>query len=401
MAIMGVGRTFFSELDIEIYLIPPASRLVRSGRLVPGDLIRLNAWSRTGDLSAELEPHSLTAETAEMQDAVARARVLVTTAATAGSLARHAAPAQFSHLLLDEAGQLTEPESLVAAGLLDPSGLAVLAGDPHQLGPVLVSRTAQLYGLAVSLLERLTKSPLYLQDWSLHPTTGGFHSGLVVKLVANYRSHPDIIAVSNNLFYCGELEARASQTKQYRFTGPDWELGGATGPLVFRPVSGESEQEPGSRSWQNRAQAWEVARLTCHLLARGVRPEQIGVIAAYTGQAARVREMVGSLTGSGPGLRVGSVEEWQGQERPVIILTTVRSSSEGSRASLGFLACQKRFNVAVTRAQSLLVVVGDPALLITEPCWRQFLRHVVQQGGFTGDTEIPEELLGSGSVLNL
>ena len=374
---------------------------MRSGRLVSGDLIRLNAWSRTGDLSAELEPYSLTGETGEMVEAVGRARVLVTTAATAGSLARHAA--QFSHLLLDEAGQLTEPECLVAAGLLDPSGLLVLAGDPHQLPPVLTSRTAQLYGLAVSLLERLTNSPLYLQDWGLHPSTGGFHSRLVVKLVANYRSHPDIIAVPNNLFYCGELEARASQSKQHRFTGPDWaeELGGATGPLVFRPVSGESQQEPGSHSWQNRAQAWEVARLTGRLLARGVRPEQIGVIAPYTGQAARVREMVSSLTGFGPGLRVGSVEEWQGQERPVIILTTVRSSSEGSRASLGFLACQKRFNVALTRAQSLLVVVGDPTLLLTEPCWREFLRHVVQHGGFTGDTEIPEELLGSGAVLNL
>jgi len=56
---------------------------------------------------------------------------------------------------------------------------------------------------------------------------------------------------------------------------------------------------------------------------------------------------------------------------------------------LGFLASRKRFNVAVTRAQSLLVVVGDPDLLSTDKVWLELLRKVVEVGGYTGCV-IPE-----------
>ena len=61
-------------------------------------------------------------------------------------------------------------------------------------------------------------------------------------------------------------------------------------------------------------------------------------------------------------IKVGSVEEFQGQQRRVIIVTTVRSNTEWIKSDqkhcLGFLAQPKRFNVALTRAQSLLIVIG-------------------------------------------
>ena len=61
---------------------------------------------------------------------------------------------------------------------------------------------------------------------------------------------------------------------------------------------------------------------------------------------------------------VGSTEMFQGQERRVIIISTVRSSKEwvtsDQRHNLGFLANPKRYNVAVTRAKALLIVVGNP-----------------------------------------
>ena len=68
------------------------------------------------------------------------------------------------------------------------------------------------------------------------------------------------------------------------------------------------------------------------------------------------------------GVTVGTTEEFQGQERKVIILSTVRSSPEyvniDTQYRLGFLADSKRFNVAITRAQALLIVVGNPRILI-------------------------------------
>lgn len=89
-------------------------------------------------------------------------------------------------------------------------------------------------------------------------------------------------------------------------------------------------------------------------------------------------------------MQVGSVEEFQGQEKPVIIVTTVRSLEYGQEANsdalrgLGFLQSEKRFNVAITRAMSLLVVVGDPYLLGADPAWLSFLQHCINIGVYTG-----------------
>ena len=64
---------------------------------------------------------------------------------------------------------------------------------------------------------------------------------------------------------------------------------------------------------------------------------------------------------------VGTTEEFQGQERRVIIVTTVRSNPEYVQldqvAKIGFLKEKKRFNVAITRSQALLIVIGNPNIL--------------------------------------
>uniref|UniRef100_A0A4W5JPA8 DNA2/NAM7 helicase-like C-terminal domain-containing protein n=1 Tax=Hucho hucho TaxID=62062 RepID=A0A4W5JPA8_9TELE len=87
-------------------------------------------------------------------------------------------------------------------------------------------------------------------------------------------------------------------------------------------------------------------------------------------------------------LKVGSVEEFQGQERRVILVSTVRSSTQYVKTdqlfSLGFVKNEKRFNVAVTRAKALLIVVGNPLVLRGDPTWGRFLEFCSQAGGKTG-----------------
>jgi helicase MOV-10 len=82
------------------------------------------------------------------------------------------------------------------------------------------------------------------------------------------------------------------------------------------------------------------------------------------------------------------VENFQGAERAVIILSAVRSTQEhvafDARHALGFLSNPKRFNVAVTRARALLVVVGNPAVLARDECWAALLRHAVRNGAYQG-----------------
>jgi len=114
--------------------------------------------------------------------------------------------------------------------------------------------------------------------------------------------------------------------------------------------------------------------------------QDIGIITPYRAQASKIRAALRTINTA---IKVASVEEYQGQERRVIIVSTVRSSrsfiEHDLRHTLGFVANPRRFNVAVTRAQALLIVVGDPSVLSLDPLWRRFLNYVYNNGGWDGD----------------
>lgn len=67
------------------------------------------------------------------------------------------------------------------------------------------------------------------------------------------------------------------------------------------------------------------------------------------------------------GTRVGSVDKFQGQEAPVCILSLCSSYGEYGSRGLGFILDRNRINVAISRAQCLAVVVGDPRIAGTTP----------------------------------
>ena len=411
----GTGKTVtLVEAALQLFLLRPdsrllvvapsnsaadlvAQRLLASGRLQLGDLARLNSFQRRPD-SVPISLQPLSFRNDEQEDVLrsSRHRIVVSTASTSGVLGSLGLRlGHFSHLLVDEAGHLTEPELLVPLVLVGRQAQLVLAGDWLQLGPTLVSRPAEIYGLGVSFLERLATSPLYL----------GHDQRLVTRLVTNYRSHPDILAVPSRLFYSSSLLAGSPLSLQRRYCGSCLGslLPSPDHPVVFHAVSGQQLQEGSSPSWYNPQEVWQVGLYVQWLQERGVAPADMGIIAPYRQQVAKVREMLETLQLEAGGLTVGSVEEFQGQERPVIILTTVRSSSSHAaadlRQGLGFLASGKRFNVAVTRAQSLLVVVGDPRVILMvcsecqhvvqvlgqDPVWREFLQHVTSLGGWRGE----------------
>ena len=74
---------------------------------------------------------------------------------------------------------------------------------------------------------------------------------------------------------------------------------------------------------------------------------------------------------------MGSVEEFQGQDRTIIIVSTVRSKPEylsiDVQFKLGFLRNPKRFNVTVTRAKALLIVIGNPNTLSKDDHWNRWV----------------------------
>ena len=109
---------------------------------------------------------------------------------------------------------------------------------------------------------------------------------------------------------------------------------------------------------------------------------RIGVITPYRRQTLKIRDRLPS------GVMVGTTEDFQGQERDAVILSTVRSSQEylplDGIHKLGFLANVRRFNVAITRARSLLCVVGNPYILSLDACWNALLTYAVEKGCYTG-----------------
>lgn len=72
----------------------------------------------------------------------------------------------------------------------------------------------------------------------------------------------------------------------------------------------------------------------------------------------------------------------------MIIISTVRSSVDyvtyDLRHTLGFVSNPRRFNVAITRAQALVIIVGDPDVLGLDPLWRSFLNYIHQNDGWKG-----------------
>ncbi|XP_038143312.1 putative helicase mov-10-B.1 [Cyprinodon tularosa] len=331
-------------------------------------------------------------------------KIVVTTLLTAGRLVSGDIPSgHFTHVFVDEAGHAVETECLVPlAGLLDAeTGQLVLAGDPKQLGPILRSPFALKYGMGVSLLERLmTDFPLYQKN------EGVYNNLYVTKLLRNYRSHPVILKIPNELFYDGELQACAEEYSRNFYC--NWEYLPKQGfPLIFHGVTGTDDRESNSPSFFNIAEIEVVMEYVKKLLQtqgkKGlakIAPKDIGIIAPYRKQVQKIRkalEKVGKdlkVTDMGD-LKVGSVEEFQGQERRVILVSTVRSSPRyfdiDKNFSLGFVKNEKRFNVAVTRAKALLIVVGNPLVLNADSTWARFIEYCKEEGGYEGFTHAEED----------
>ncbi|XP_071375974.1 putative helicase mov-10-B.1 isoform X1 [Centroberyx affinis] len=326
-------------------------------------------------------------------------KVIITTMVTAGRLVSGGIPSgHFTHVFVDEGGQAVEPECVIAvAGLLHPEkGQLVLAGDPQQLGPILRSPLALQYGLGLSLLERLMReNPLYQKSTD----SGHFDNRFVTKLLRNYRSHPAILKIPNELFYENELQVFADQWDREAYC--NWEHLPKKGfPVIFHGVMGKDEREANSPSFFNVSEIEVlVDYLTKLMQTQGKKglpklsAKDIGIIAPYRKQVEKIQKALKSVSAQNrwndiKELKVGSVEEFQGQERKVIMVSTVRSSTSYVKMdqdfNIGFLSNEKRFNVAITRAKSLLIVVGNPVILNKDPTWEKFISYCVKEKGYTG-----------------
>lgn len=344
-----------SAADHVLAKLLEASYLIRTS-----DIFRLNASSRQYD---DVNPdfirfcffEDMVFKCPPLQ-ALVRYRIIISTYMSSSLLQSEGIRwGHFTHIFLDEAGQASEPEAMIPlSGLCGRDTVVVLAGDPMQLGPVVHCRQAEKDGLGRSYLQRLFEFEQY--------ETG--NPNYVTKLVKNYRCHPAILHLPSELFYGDELIACKEDKVSSVYDCID--LPNKSFPVLFVGIQGCDEREGNNPSWFNRIEVSKVVSIIRNLTRVGdVCEADIGVITPYRQQVTKIKKALEAF--EMPDLKVGSVEQFQGQEREVVIISTVRSTVKHNEFdkffNLGFLSNHKRFNVAITRAKSLLIIVGNPHIV--------------------------------------
>jgi ATP-dependent RNA/DNA helicase IGHMBP2 len=268
---------------------------------------------------------------------------------------------RFDLLVIDEACQSTEPACWIPLLRADR---VVLAGDHRQLPPTVLSADALKRGFGISLLERLVEA----------------YGERVTRLLAvQYRMNERIMEFSSRQFYDGALIAHDT-VKGHRLCDlPGVSASALTEePVLFLDTAGagyDEELEPEGESKLNPQEATLAAKKVRELLACGVLPADIAVIAPYSAQVRRLRRELADVDG----LEVDSVDGFQGREKEAVVISLVRSNPEGE---IGFLADVRRTNVALTRARRKLIVIGDSATLSGVEFYKELFEYFEAIGAY-------------------
>ncbi|CAE7206629.1 mov10b.2 [Symbiodinium sp. CCMP2456] len=302
--------------------------------------------------------------------------IIVSTCTAAGYLASQARlPGWFTHVFVDEAAQALEPEVLIPISVAEAGALVVLAGDFKQLGPVIRSPEAAQRGLDTSLLERVVQHI-------------GIDHRRVHTLLRSYRAHPSIMHIYNITMYGGMLQCSCPASSYDMTHWSRCSLGavGTRHPVIFHHVCGSEARESTSPSWSNPDEVEVLRTYVQELSAMGVPATDVGIITPYQLQCKRLRLMC--KTEQFPAL-VGTTEQFQGRENRIILISTVRSRQENEvpmdlKFALGFVGNEKRSNVALSRARSMLVLVGNLRLLSADSHWNKIIRLAAERGYCSG-----------------
>ena len=214
----------------------------------------------------------------------------------------------------------------------------MLLGDPNQLPQV--SQGAQPDAAKVSVLQHLLGS-----DETVPRERGIF-------LERTWRLRPEICAFTSEAYYEGRLlPAGVSGLRS---------LAAGNG-LVIDAIEHAGRSQS---SWEEADAVADAIRALLGTpftdergIVRAVGMNDVLVVAPYNAQVRRLRQRVPA------GVRVGTVDKFQGQEAPVVLISMASSTAEDAPRGIGFAFDRHRVNVATSRAQCRVVLVCAPRLL--------------------------------------
>ena len=245
-------------------------------------------------------------------------------------------------MVIDEASQQTEPQSLVP--LVKGCTKAILVGDHVQLRAT-VRKNARLVNFDVSLFERLYSSP----------DNGRFLQK--VMLDTQYRMQTSICAFSSAEFYEGRLKtAVLDSNRPLNPPSFPWpcEQSGRLARMFFLQCSATEDLESNHEQVILTKEICKMLRPQLSGIDQSKTPS-VAVLAPYSRQV----ELLIDLRASG--ILVSSIDGFQGQEADVVVFVTTRCNAH---AAIGFLDDMRRLNVVLTRARCACIIIGDRATLI-------------------------------------
>ena len=245
-------------------------------------------------------------------------------------------------VVIDEAAQAFEPACWAVASF---GSRLILAGDHKQLPPTLMQKFS-------------VKSPYQtLQEKIIEK-----NPAVVTFLDTQYRMDSIIKEFSNQQFYEGKLKSEIDVSLS------------VDEPFVFIDTAGcgfDEELKDGSRF--NIGEINLVHKIVTNF---NIEFASIGVVSPYSVQVKHLRDSLKELISEKD---IQTIDGFQGQERELIIISLVRSNSDGK---IGFLQDYRRMNVALTRAKKKLIVIGDSATIGNDSFFNAFLSYVEKEGTY-------------------
>jgi uncharacterized protein (UPF0147 family) len=292
----------------------------------------------------------------------------------------------FDVVIIDEVSKCTPPELLIPA--LKGKKL-VMVGDHRQLPPMLDTSTVE----EVAKTMGNTREELQFLEESLFKSQFETADKSIKKMLnTQYRMHPMIMGAINQ-FYHGKLECGILEPDTKRAHNL---AGKVIQPYhhlcwVKMPRENEFQEERSGTSFLNTKEI-DVIESICqqfeqvwmNKVANGEPKKEIAVITFYGAQLRKIDERLQSELFPSLQIRTGTVDRFQGMERPVVIVSMVRNNQQGD---VGFANKPERVNVAFSRAQELLVIVGCHDLFTAKPgtvgnMYSEVANTVNYHGGF-------------------
>lgn len=241
---------------------------------------------------------------------------------------------RFDVVIIDESSQALQAACWIALPL---AKCAILVGDPNQLAPTVVDRSAASE-LEKSLMHVFAEIPEF--------------GRISTDLRHQYRMHEDIMKWPSKTFYSDILIA--DESVKHRKLDEICNLKNWPTLLLIdtRDCNFTELRQDDDLSCANEHEVEIVYELVKFYIKHGLKQEDIGVITPYKLQVKFIMSRLEKF----PNVRVKTVDGFQGREKEVIIISFVRSNPSDQ---IGFLCDKNRINVAVTRAKKHLAIVAD------------------------------------------